>query len=219
MNFDEVREYINPKEYKHIVSLGNKCGTSMVLKRLKMRAKSYPFDYIPTTPELIKKYLEDDSSMFPNYGTDRNDDFVWFGHWKLEPESEYENTKETFKRRMERFTDLLKSNESILFVYTSEADVSNELFSRDKNNFEDLIKLRNFFESEYENTNFHIIAVHVNKKYEDVDKITNYTINVENKFLSDFPHGKDGGSTRRDTKIGGYYRRQLKWLLRKVFNG
>lgn len=215
MNFGKIDKKINPRDYQHIVSLGNKCGTSMVLRRLRMRPKSYPFDYIPTNPELIKKYLEDDSNMFPEYGKDRNNDYVWFGHWELEPEPEYENTKETFNRRMKRFKDLLKSNESILFVYTSEADISNEMFSRDRDNFPDLIRLRDFFESEYGNDNFHIVAVHINKKYEDVSKITNFTINVEDRYLSDFPHGK--ASTRRDTRIGGYYRRQLKWLLRKVF--
>lgn len=217
MNFSKVEKKINPQDYTNIISLGNKCGTSMVLKRLKRRPKSYPFDYIPTNPELIKKYLIDDSDMFPEYGTDRNKDNVWFGHWPLEPECEYEKIKEKFKIRMSRFKEVLKSGEQILFVYTSEADISNEMFSRDRDNFADLIKLRDFFISEYDNNNFHIIAVHINKTYQDVDKITNYTINVENKYLSDFPYGKE--NTRRDVKIGGYYRRQLKWLLAGVFGG
>ena len=217
MNFNKVEKKIKSSDYRYIISLGNKCGTSMVLKRLKKRPRSYPFDYIPTNPELIKKYLIDDSEMFPEYGTDRNQDNVWFGHWPLEPNEAYEKTKEIFVRRMDRFKDTLKSKESILFVYTSEADISNEMFSRDRDNFADLIKLRDFFIDEYSNDNFHMIAVHINKIYQDVEKITNYTINVESKYLSDFPHGKE--NTRRDVKIGGYYRRQLKWLLAEVFGG
>jgi hypothetical protein len=44
---------IDYTKYDCIISIGNKCPTAMILRKLNIYNESYPFDYIPTTPQLI----------------------------------------------------------------------------------------------------------------------------------------------------------------------
>ena len=50
-------------------------------------------------------------------------------------------TIETFKRRFVRLFDLLKNKKKILFVYTTEADIYNEMNNRYYDNYNQLSKI------------------------------------------------------------------------------
>jgi len=91
------------------------------LKDLNIYKDSYPFDYIPTTPSLILKYLQNQDDFYPKKNVIRTNDCVWFGHFDIN--NKYIETIDTFKRRFERLFSLLQNKKKILFVYTSEADV------------------------------------------------------------------------------------------------
>ncbi len=81
MNYEKPSVIINRKDYDCVVSIGNKCPTAMTLRDLHLYGESFPFDYIPTKPALILKYLRDQSEFFPRRGHVRNGDGVWFGHF------------------------------------------------------------------------------------------------------------------------------------------
>lgn len=51
------------EQLDEIISIGNKCPTAMILRDLKIYKESYPFDYIPTTPRLILKYMKDQNEF------------------------------------------------------------------------------------------------------------------------------------------------------------
>ena len=176
-----IHKKININEYTHVVSLGNKCPTTEILRELGLYKKSYPFDYIPTTPKLILKYLKDQSEFFPEKNVIRTKDNIWFGHFDLD--AGYENTIDTFIRRFRRLFDILSSGK-ILFVYTSESDIYNEMGNRYNDNYGDLCKLRDYLIEEYK-AQFTIAAIHTNKEYKDCEHIINYTINVPEIYLSD----------------------------------
>jgi hypothetical protein len=67
----------------------------MILRELNIYKESFPFDYIPTTPKLILKYLKNKNDFFPEQNTIINKDGVWFGHFDF-----INNAKRTFFARL-----------------------------------------------------------------------------------------------------------------------
>ena len=199
---------INPNDYEYVVSLGNKCPTADTLRNLGIYKESFPFDYVPTTPKLILKYLKDQTEFFPEKDIIRTKDDVWFGHFNIN--EGYEETINTFKRRFERLFELFRTNKKILFVYTSEADVYNEMGNRYNDNYGALCDIRDYLVKEYNYNNFKIAAVHVNKSFVDTEYITNYTINIEEKYLSD-------DMSTHINSVCGIYRDCLKKLMIDIF--
>jgi len=183
MNFVQPTKHINPHDYHHIVSIGTKCSTATTLSKLHIYKQSFPFDYIPTTPRLILKYLHDTSDFYPEKNVVRTKDDVWFGHFDIN--EKYEETIQTFERRFSRLLDILKNKKKILFVYTSESDIYNEMGNRYNDNYNELCKIENYIKETYNYDNFTILAVHINKTFADTNNILNYTINVDDCYLSD----------------------------------
>jgi hypothetical protein len=210
MNYLPPTKFVNYNDYEFIVSIGNKCPTAISLSELNIYKHSFPFDYIPTTPYLILKYLQNQNDYYPEKDIVRTNDNVWFGHFDIN--ENYDETITTFKRRFERLFDILTSKKKILFVYTSEADVYNEMNNRYNDNYNDIIQLRDYIIDTYNNNNnFTILAIHTNKSYEDIPNIINYTINVDDQYLSD-------NKETHLPSIFNIYRSVLESLVKNIFN-
>jgi hypothetical protein len=208
MNYLQPNLRINVNDYDYIVSIGNKCPTTMVLRELNLYKESFPFDYIPTTPKLILKYLQDTSDYFPQKNENRTNDDVWFGHFDLN--DKYDETIDKFKKRFNRLFEILQNKKRVLFVYTSEADVYNEMGNRYNDNYNELCKIANYIKETYEYDDFTILAIHTNKSFKNTKNIINYTINVHKDFLSD-----DMSSHTYDTVAN--YRYTLQLLIKDIF--
>ena len=209
MNYLPINKHIDYNKYNCIISIGNKCPTAIILRKLNIYKESFPFDYIPTTPKLILKYLKNKNDFYPELNTIINKDGVWFGHFNFK--SDYDNTIIMFNRRFSRLDDVLKNNKNILFVYTSEADVYNEMNNRYNNNYNDIIELKDYIINTYNNNNFTILCIHTNKSYEDTNNIINYTINVDDQYLSD-------NKETHIPRVFNMYRDVLESLLKNIFN-
>jgi len=209
MNYTEFHTHIDPSAYQAIVSLGNKCSTQMILKKIGVYKESYPFDSIPTYPAIINKYLQDTTDYFPQKNKVRNIDDVWFGHFNLN--EKYEDTVAQFKRRFERLHADINEKKHLLFVYSSEADIYNEMGNRYRSNYIDICKIRDTLVHKYGYNNFTILAIHMNKRYTDTDNIYNYTINVPDIYLSD-------KMETHTIPVTTEYRDILESLLRKIFS-
>jgi hypothetical protein len=209
MNYIPPETFININDYDYIISIGNKCPSTLLLRSLNLYKESFPFDYIPTTPKLILKYLKDQTDFYPKKNILRNNDDVWFGYFDLD--IKYNETIETFKRRFERLFNILENKNKILFVYTSEADIYNEMGNRYNDNYNDLCKIRDYIKNKYNFNNFNILAIHVNKVYNSEENIINYSINIPEKYFS------DDMSTHTE-EITSIYRTKLKLLLKNIFN-
>ena len=210
MNHNDIHTYIDPLNYDAIVSIGNKCPTAMILRELGIYRESFPFDYVPTTPALILKYLKSPYEFYPAKGQVYTADGLWFGHFDLD--SNYDVTVETFKRRFDRLFNHLESRRKLLFVYTSEADIYNEMNNRYNDNYGDLLRLRSWLIETYPSTDFLFLAIHTNKSFPNEENIMNYTVNVDQKYFSD----------NKETHIPEVfqpYRNVLKSLLSKIFLG
>jgi len=201
---------VNAIDYDAIVSIGNKCPTAMILRELGIYRESFPFDYVPTTPELILKFLRDPVEFYPGKSQIVTADGLWFGHFDLQ--SGYDVTMETFKRRFDRLFSLLESKKRILFVYTSEADIYNEMGNRYRDNYRDLLRLRDYLSEKYQISDFLILAIHTNKEYKDEANMINYTIHVDQKYMSD-------NKETNCPELWDLYRNLLRTLFSKIFLG
>jgi len=209
MNYTPINKYIDYTNYDCIISIGNKCPTAMMLRKLNIYKESYPFDYIPTTPQLILNYLKNNESFIPEKNTIINNDGVWFGHFDFL--NNYNIMVDTFNRRFSRLNGALKNKKRILFVYTSEADVYNEMNNRYNDNYYYLKQIKEYIQDTYDYNNFTILAIHTNKDYPDTKNIINYTIHVDSKYLSD-------NKETHIPEICNQYRNILYFLLKNIFS-
>jgi hypothetical protein len=208
MDYLKPNKFINVEEYDYVVSIGNKCPTAMILRDLNIYKDAFPFDYIPTTPTLILKYLQDQTDFYPTKNVIRTADDVWFGHFNIN--DEYDKTIQTFNRRFRLLFNILQNKKRILFVYTSEADVYNEMNNRYNDNYNDLSQIVNYITETYKYDNFTILSIHTNKSFSDTKNIINYTINVPDNFLSDDMSSHTDNTTSN-------YRHVLKNLIKEIF--
>jgi len=116
------------KKFKYVVSLGEKCHTASFLKRNNLKKESYPFDWIHSSADIIIHCLED------NFNTFLNKEYYTFPYleYKFQYHSFYypnnnlfmfnhhnplnENDYNYYIRCIERFNNVLKSNENKLFI-------------------------------------------------------------------------------------------------------
>ncbi len=208
MNYSKPTTFFNVNEYEYIVSIGNKCPTAMILRQLNIYKESFPFDYIPTTPELILKYLQTQDDFYPEMNIVQTKDKVWFGHFNIK--DKYIETIETFKRRFIRLFNILQNKSKILFVYTSEADIYNEMNNRYNDNYNQLSKIVEYIIETYKYDNFKLLCIHTNKSFIDTNNIVNYTINVPDNYCSNDMSTHTGNTTLP-------YRKILKDLLKEIF--
>jgi len=208
MNYTNPSVLIDLNQFDSIISIGNKCPTTGILKELNIYKESFPFDYIPSTPKLILKYLKDQTDFYPQKYSVENVDGIWFGHFDVN--DNYDKTIETFQRRFKRLFELLENKKKILFVYTSESDIYNEMNHRYNDNYSDLINIVDYITETYLYNDFKIMAIHTNKSYIDTTNIINYTIHVPDHYLS------DDGSTHI-YPVFTEYRTILNRFMKEIF--
>ena len=208
MNYSIQNKFLNYNDYEYVVSIGNKCPTAIILKELNIYNESFPFDYIPTTPCLILKYMKNQDDFYPQKNIVRTSDEVWFGHFDIN--ENYDKTIETFKRRFTRLFGLLQNKKKILFVYTSEADVYNEMNNKYNNNYYNLSKIVEYIIETYKYENFKILCIHTNKSFPDTNNMVNFTINVPDNYISD-------NMSTHTMETTTPYRKTLKNLLQDIF--
>jgi hypothetical protein len=209
MNYLKPAKFLNFNDYEYVVSIGNKCPTTMTLRKLNIYKYSFPFDYIPTTPHLILKYLKNQDDFYPKKNIVSTNDKVWFGHFNIN--DKYIETLDMFKRRFARLFDILQNKKKILFVYTSEADVYNEMNNKYNDNYNDLLKIVEYIIETYKYDNFKILCIHTNKSFDDTNNIINYTINVPDKYLSD-------NCSTHTYETTSQYRNTLEKIMKDIFN-
>jgi hypothetical protein len=208
MNHSHIDTFINENDYSAIISIGNKCPTSMILSYMGCYRQSFPFDYIPTTPALILKYIKDQTDFYPERDAVLNKDLVWFGHF--DTMDGYDITINEFKESFSSLFKLLEEKKRVLFVYTTEADVYNEFNCRYNDNYTDLKKLRDYIIEKYNYSDFTILAIHTNKIFESEPNFIHYTINIDEKYMS------DNGETHIP-EVFNPYRNVLLLTLFKIF--
>lgn len=112
------------KKIKYICSLGFNCHVGQLLKINELKLASYPFDWIMTNLETVKKSIEDDFTLFLDknqyidlYRDDRCGHKTYCENMFVHHNPLYNNDDYNyFCRCVNRFRDLLKITENKLFI-------------------------------------------------------------------------------------------------------
>ncbi len=150
--------------YNKIISIGSDCSVAGSLRNLKYKDATYPFDWCISKINFITMCFETNFKCYLDI-FDKNTNLIkksGNGHFKYDEsiyfyhENIYDNLdndlllfyKNKFKRRIERFINLLNSDSKILLVRKS---VNEE--------YNDILKLNKIIKSKYPNINFNILYI------------------------------------------------------------
>lgn len=136
-------------KFNYIIPLGTNCYISSYLKRNNLKLVSYPFDWIFSYPIDIYHIINTNFEYFLNkdYYLNQDDTISYNSHTKYcpnlrmfnhhNPYKDYDN--KYFKRCVIRFNDVIKKEESKLFImFFSENNLNNEI--------RNIIKLKELFD-------------------------------------------------------------------------
>ena len=141
-------------KFNYIIPLGTNCYISSYLKRNKLKLVSYPFDWIFSYPNDIYDIINTNFEDFLNkeYYVNQDDTINYNSHKKyctnlrmFNHHNPYkDNDNEYFKRCVSRFNDVIKKEESKLFImFFSENNLNNEI--------RNIIKLNELFDTKMYN--------------------------------------------------------------------
>ena len=158
-------------DFNYIISLGGDCTIGEVLRNLKYKDYSYPFDWSVSKKEKIYKSFNNNFYNFFSYDnlcpasngkTKEKDDSIYYYHDYLFNElktKKLEITKQKYERRCNRLLSLLNSDNTILFIRKAEKDTIN-----------DMKKLKNIIKNKY-NSNFNILLINNIEENSDDESI------------------------------------------------
>lgn len=154
-----------------VVSLGPNCHTSGIIKRLKYKSESYPFDWIISDTNVVIDCINDDFLKYLNKD-------LYFNNKNLVGHTEYKNNmfvhrdplsnEEDYNyisRCVDRFKELYNKND-ILFVYTVYENYV----------LEDFIKLKSVLDRKINNCYLLIL------NYIKTDEYENYKYKISNNY-------------------------------------
>jgi hypothetical protein len=175
----------------NIIPFGHRCSSALACKYANIRKVSLPFDWnYPAFPNKIKKVLENNFDDFiPDVynGIFRNKyDFI-LAHFN----SNINNGVEEYKRRINRFNDIINQPKKIYFVYINEDYLYDDNFRSDEFNnniFNEMLELEIFIKNKYINIDYNIL--YFNFKHHNVPMNSNiinivlHTTNLYNTYIN-----------------------------------
>jgi hypothetical protein len=144
----------------YLIPLGHRCSSAIVCKHANLRKFSLPFDWtIPLYPSNVKKVLENDFQDFipdvhNNIFTNKYN--FCLAHFNTNID---EGINE-YKRRIDRFNNIINEGKKIYFVYVNEDYLYNNNYRSDEFNdniFSQMLELELFLKQKYANINYNIL--------------------------------------------------------------
>ena len=169
--------------FDNFISIGGDCGVGTALRNLRYKDASYPFDWSITNFQFILKCFKTDfKNMFDDLNNIKKDvngkltnkeGTIRFYHdyeYNELTESKRRETKNKYKRRVNRLLSLMRSNKKILFIRKCNDDSVKKL-----DNLSKIIK------SKYPTLSFNILLFNtLNEK--DTENVTHFQL-TEHCFL------------------------------------
>jgi hypothetical protein len=143
-----------------IVPFGHRCSSALACKFASIRKFSLPFDWnIPLFPKKIQKVLENNFDDFiPDVynGIFHNKYDFELAHFN----SNINNGVEEYKRRIDRFNDIINQTKKIYFIYINEDYLYDNSYREDEFNdniFNEMLELEKFIKDKYINIDYNIL--------------------------------------------------------------
>ena len=188
-------------KYDTYVPIGNKCISATALEKLGLRKESFPLDWImigmPTVLHLFTNHFNEFYPLNNAEGDYINHDFKEYLGFEHFADKTHAENHITFQRRVQKLYDILESNKSVLFVYTTESFLYHKwLRDQEPEHYQALLDLDHFLSSNYSQLKYRILAIHTNTVHENSGNIVNITFN--------YPHVSDNGETHREPFLSEY---------------
>ena len=175
-----------------VIPFGYRCTSALACKYANIRKFSLPFDWtIPLYPNKIQKVLENN---FDGFIPDVYNGFFHnniYGFTLSHFNSNIDTGVEEYKRRIDRFIDIINQSKKIYFIYINEDYLYDNYYRQDEINdniFNEMLKLEKFIKDKYINIDYNIL--YFNFKHHNIptnSNIINIVLNTTN--LYDTPKG------------------------------
>lgn len=198
-----------------IISLGSQCNPALSLRELKLKGKTYPFDWITSNSKIIYDVILNGPLKYLTFGgCDENDEY-YCGHLSKMVEGNFptsyinmygmyfthytkisvEELVKKFERYFERFFALLESDKHVLFIHSHEEYIYHGKSRNDKNILYDyLCRINDLLCEKYSALNFTILNIDMENTHENYGNI----VNVDMKFSTTL-------SNNAETRVGMYF--------------
>lgn len=143
-----------------VIPFGHRCTSAIACKLANIRKCSLPFDWtFPLFPDKIQQVLENNFDDFiPDV---YNGQFCnKYGFSLVHFNKNIKIGVEEYKRRIDRFNDIMSQPKKKYFVYINEDYLYNKNFRTDEFNdniFNNMLKLENFIKNKYINIDYNIL--------------------------------------------------------------
>lgn len=143
-----------------IIPFGHRCTSALACKYANVRKFSLPFDWtVPLFPNKIKMVLENNFDDFipdVHNGVFHNKYGFGLAHFN----SNISDGIEEYKRRIDRFIDIVNKPKKIYFVYINEDYLYDNNYRQDEFNnniFNEMLELEKFIKNKYTNIDYNIL--------------------------------------------------------------
>lgn len=157
-----------------VIPFGHRCSSALACKYANIRKISLPFDWtIPLFPSKIQKVLENNFNDFipdVHNGIFYNKYDFSLAHFN----PNINNGIEEYKRRIDRFIDIINQSKKIYFVYINEDYLYDDSYRQDEFNnniFNEMLELEKFIKDKYINIDYNIL--YFNFKHHNIPKNSN----------------------------------------------
>jgi hypothetical protein len=144
----------------YAIPFGHRCTSALACRHANVRHFSLPFDWtIPLFPKKIQKVLENNFDDFiPDVynGIFYNKYDFLLDHFN----SNIINGIEEYKRRIDRFNNLMNQHKKLYFIYINEDYIYNINYRNDEFNdniFNEMLELETFIKDKYINIDYNIL--------------------------------------------------------------
>jgi len=156
------------------IPFGHRCSSALACKYANIRNFSLPFDWTnPLFPNKIQKVLENNFIDFiPDVHNGIFHNKYGFGLVHFNPN--INNGVEEYKRRINRFIDIINQPKKIYFVYINEDYLYDKSYRQDEFNlniFNEMLELEKFMKDKYINIDYNIL--YFNFKHHNIPKNSN----------------------------------------------
>jgi hypothetical protein len=169
-----------------VIPFGHRCTSASACIYANIRKCSLPFDWtVPSLPSKIQKVLENNFDDFipdVHNGKFYNKYNIGLAHFNTNISIGIEE----YKRRIERFNNIINKNKKIYFVYINEDYLYNSKYRDNKfidNNFYEMLELEKFIKNKYNYIDYSII--YFDFKYHNIpnnSNIINIVLNYPNVY-------------------------------------
>ena len=170
----------------NVIPFGHRCSSALACKYANIRKFSLPFDWnIPLFPNKIQKVLENNFEDFiPDVynGIFQNKYGFVLEHFN----PNINNGVEEYKRRIDRFIDIMNQPRKKYFIYINEDYLYDNSYRQDELNdniFNEMLELEKFIKDKYINIDYNIL--YFNFKHHNIptnSNIINIVLHTTNLY-------------------------------------